>query len=540
MAILIGKTDIGKIMRVFDDFKICLAATLLWGLVLSPVSSAVAQSEQTSAPSIESRHISLRPYRIRIEIAYAPNSRLNPEYRSQLQEKLQQVIERSVGEKWILSQAEQSEAKAETAVGIYENDWLPLASSEGLVRLETEDIMKRYPQQSFEKLFLLVIEPNGIGYQVSAREFDSLSQRLSPLEKQKTYEKSFLADTIFDSIRDLFSSIITIENVNGELVTVSEQGSQYLTPDPSVSTLEKDFYFHPFLRYLNRDREVKNIQFIPWTYLILEDINRKYATCSISSGLRGILSGSRRRVETLALHVKPRYPQTNLSLIPRRTSTQSYAGMRVQTSLLAPQEVRQRQIEAKKQKEKDKTAQPNTKSYILDESLTNRSGTVTLHTDPQHPLIWLYVRSGKALVANVPYIPGIAPEVTIQIPDDRIRLNVEGELAVLNGELIEAVASLSMEMSRIRKWAKNKEWKKVDEGVRKLESGISPQQIYQDKLSVIRVSAIKAAQQQNNRAAQSRIASLCRDTADRIDRFLDPTGIIDFKIEIQDLKQLLQ
>ncbi|MCA9017087.1 MAG: hypothetical protein KDA77_17275, partial [Planctomycetaceae bacterium] len=349
---------------------------------------------------------------------------------------------------------------------------------------------------------------------------------------------TFLGETLFNSIRELFSSIITIENVNGDQVTVSEQGSQYLPPDPSVSTLEKGFYFLPFFRYLNRNREVKNIQFVPWTYLILEDFNRKHATCSIASGLRGILSGSRRRVETLALHVKPEYPQTNLSLIPRGTSTQTYAGMKVQTSALDPQAVRQLQIDAKQQQEQNKTPQPESQDYILAEYLTNRSGTVTLPVDLQHPLIWLYIRSGKALVANVPYIPGIDPEISIQIPDDRIRLNVEGELAVLNGELIEAVASLSMEMSRIRTWAKNNEWQKVDEGIRKLESGISPKQIFQDKLTVIRVTATEAAQQQNNRAAQSRIANLCRDTADRIDRFLDPSGIIDLKTEIQDLKQL--
>ncbi|QDT43188.1 hypothetical protein Pan241w_32870 [Gimesia alba] len=524
-------------MRVFDGYKFCLIASLIWGLVLFSESVAIAQSEQTPTSAIESRHISLRPYRIRIEIAYAPDTRLNSKSRRQLEQQLQQIIERSVGEKWTLSEAEQQQSDA-AAVGIYENDWLPLASSEGLTRLQSEDILKRYPQQAFEKLFLMAIEPQGIGYLVTGREFDVLSQRLCPLEKQETFEKAFLADTIFNSIRDLFSSIITIENVNEELVTVSEQGSQYLAPDPTVSTLETGFYFQPFLRYLNRDREVKNIQFIPWTYLILEDINRKYATCSLASGLRGILSGSRRRVETFALHVRPKYSQTKLSLIPRGTSTQTYAGMRVQISLLNPQEVRQRQIEAKKQKEKKKAAKPIVQDYILSEYLTNRSGTVTLPTDPQHPLIWLYVRSGTALVANVPYIPGIAPEVTIQVPDDRIRLSVEGELAVLNGELIEAVASLSMEMSRIRNWAKNNEWKKVDEGIRKLEGGISPKQIYQDKLSVIRVSAIEAAQKQNNRAAQSRIASLCRDTEDRIDRFLDPSGIIDLKTEIQDLKQL--
>ncbi|HBL48398.1 MAG TPA: hypothetical protein DDZ90_33955, partial [Planctomycetaceae bacterium] len=69
-------------------------------------------------------------------------------------------------------------------------------------------------------------------------------------------------------------------------------------------------------------------------------------------------------------------------------------------------------------------------------------------------------------------------------------------------------------------------------------SELSPRKIFQDKLNVIRVSAVEAAQAQNNKTAQARIASLCRETENRIDRFLSPTGIIDFKTEIQDLKQL--
>ncbi len=498
----------------------------------------VAQTETAPAQSIDSRHISLKPYRIRIDISYAPDTRLNPAKRKRIQLQLQQIIERSVGEKWLLSADQAKSTSPANAPGIYENDWLSLSSSKGLQRLQPDDILKQYPQQPFDKLFLISIEPEGIGYLVSGREFDYPSHQFSPLFSNRTFEKSFLSETIFQSLRDLFSAVVTIESVNGDQVTVSEQASQYLTPDPTVGTLEKNDYFIPFFRYLNRDREVKNIQSIPWTFLILEDRNRKHATCSISSGLRGVLSASRRRVETLAIHVKPRYSQTNLTLIPRGTSTQTSAGMKVQLSPLSPQEVRQLQIEAKKQKEKTKTAQPKPVDYLTGEYLTNRSGSITLAPDPQHPLIWLYVRSGKALIANVPYIPGIDREITIQIPDDRVRLNVEGELAVLNGELIESVAALSMKISRIRHWAKNNEWPKVDVGIRELESGISAKQIFQDKLNVIRVTAVEAAQTQKNRAAQSRVTSLCRETSDRIDRFLDPEGIIDLKAEIQDLKQL--
>ncbi|WP_417383240.1 hypothetical protein [Gimesia sp.] len=509
---------------------------LILGMLSAPATGPLYAQAAPAETSIASNlHISLRPYRTRIEIACDPQTRLDEFERQSLQQQLYQIIERSVGEKWLLK--EPGTPQADTNTGIFENRWLPLCTSTGLSRLQPEQILERYPQQPFEKLFLITIEPAGIGYRISGREFDYYSQRLSPLSEKTTYEKMFLAETTFNLLRDLFSSVVSIETVEGEQVTVSEQASQYLTPDPGVATVQTNSYFLPFFRYLNRDREVKNIQMIPWTYLEIEEVDRKHATCSVTSALRGILGGSRRRVETLALQVQPRYPETELSLIPRGTSTQTYAGMKVQLSPLNPQEVRQLQIAAKKESEETKKPlkEPD---YVTSEFLTNRSGTIEINVDPQQPLIWLYIRSGKALVANVPYLPGIDSQISIQIPDDRIRLGVEGELAVLNGELIEAVADLSMKMSRIRRWAKSEDWDKVNTGIRELESELSPRKIFQDKLNVIRVSAVKAAQAQNNRTAQARIASLCRETGDRIERFLNPTSIIDLKTEIQDLKQL--
>ncbi|MFK7778969.1 MAG: hypothetical protein QM501_12755 [Gimesia sp.] len=526
-------------MLTFNLSKTCHLMILIWGLLLFPKSVSVAQTPaDSSAISTESQHISLKPYRIRIDIAYASDSRLSQANRNQIQRQLQQIIDRSVGEKWTLSKQTSKQINAKNSLGIHENDWLPYASGKGLLRLQSEDILKRYPNLPFDKLFLISIEPDGIGYLISGREYDSYSRQLSPLSSRTTFEKSFLSEILFQSLRDLFSSVVSIELVQDDQVIVSEQASQFLTPDPSMGALQENDYFTPFFRYLNRDREVKNIQFVPWTYLILENNNRKYATCLISSGLRGVLSGSRRRVEMFAIRVKPIYPQTKLSLTPRGTSYQTSAGIKVQSSNLNPQEVRQLQNEVKKLKALKKTIPPELQNYISGEYLTNRSGTIALKADPNHPLIWLYVRSGKALVANVPYIPGIERQVHIQIPDDRIRLSVEGELAVLNGELIEAVASLSMKLAHIRSWAKNNNWKEVDAGISELESGLSTKQIFQDKLNVIQVTATKKAQKQNNRSAQARIASLCRVTSDRIDQFLDPTGIIDLKMEINDRKQM--
>ena len=187
----------------------------------------------------DTRHISLRPYRIRIELAFASDCRLTDFDRRQIFTRLPQIIERSAGEKWELTTLKPGDNTA----GIFENAWLTLPTSAGLNRLSAAQVLQQYPTQAFDKLFLLTVESAGIGYQIAGREFDIDSQQLGPLVEQTTYARPFLAETSFQILRDLFSAVVTIEAVEGDQAIVSEQGSQYLTPDPAIGTLRKRDFF---------------------------------------------------------------------------------------------------------------------------------------------------------------------------------------------------------------------------------------------------------------------------------------------------------
>ena len=66
---------------------------------------------------------------------------------------------------------------------------------------------------------------------------------------------------------------------------------------------------------------------------------------------------------------------------------------------------------------------------------------VTLQVKEGLPTVWLYVYSGKALLARVPYAPGLRPVETVELPDDSIRLRVEGELDLATSTTKDAPSS---------------------------------------------------------------------------------------------------
>ena len=73
--------------------------------------------------------------------------------------------------------------------------------------------------------------------------------------------------------------------------------------------------------------------------------------------------------------------------------------------------------------------------------VSDRNGDVVIEARKGHPTFWIRVYSGASLLARVPYAPGLIPFDTIELPDDSIRLAVEGEIQLLADELIDAIAA---------------------------------------------------------------------------------------------------
>jgi hypothetical protein len=168
---------------------------------------------------------------------------------------------------------------------------------------------------------------------------------------------------------------------------------------------------------------------------------------------------------------------------------------------------------------------------------TNRGGSALISAAPELPVVWLYVHSGSNLLARVPFVPGLEPEQTLELPDDTLRLSVEGEIAVLRARLIDTVAKRAVTMARAKQFANAGDWKNAPAQLAELEK-LPTAKEYQAQLTAIRVSAVERAQQLRDRAAESRINKLCTETSQTITQYLDPDKIRQLKEELNELRKL--
>jgi hypothetical protein len=167
--------------------------------------------------------------------------------------------------------------------------------------------------------------------------------------------------------------------------------------------------------------------------------------------------------------------------------------------------------------------------------VTDRRGTVLLQRRSEGGLVWMYVLSGNSLLARVPYVPGAEPQQTLAVPDDSIRLRVEGELELLQGDLIDLVAKRAQHILRARKLADLDEWERVDEQLVLLRQLPNVGQ-FRQRLSTIRVPAIEAARANKNRLAASRITKLCTRMSELIGRYVDDDKIRSAEEQIEELR----
>jgi hypothetical protein len=171
--------------------------------------------------------------------------------------------------------------------------------------------------------------------------------------------------------------------------------------------------------------------------------------------------------------------------------------------------------------------------------LSDRRGLIVVPSDPDNPLRHALVHSGGAVLASVPLIPGLEHRMALELPDDRARLNVEGELAMMEDDLIDAVASRSVIMTRARGAARAERWDDVDVFLEEL-NGLPDFAQFDRRLNAVRLPAEQTARQLGDRVAQSRIVRLCREFREIAEVRLSGDVIRDFETEMNQLRTVQQ
>ena len=551
-AVALGVRSIARHCPPFFTLHSALC-TLNWLLLIAVlVTPAVAQDNST-APAVvpvakanlvekpaeaapPPTPMELQPYRVRISVAFDEHPSLTARVRHEVLAELATWIDRTFGEMWIAT--------------VEENRWLTPENEDGLSRLTWGSLEAQLADKELDKAFVVCVSGHGSVLRVCGREWDRMTQQLSVRQERIVGDRRALTNELGDVIRNLFRPLILIESAEGGVGRVRVRAGEFPSGDPSVEQLAKGNYFQPLLRYFNKDREVTQVQMIPWSYLLMESSDRARGECSIHTGLRLPLGKNTKRVESWAIGVRPAFSETRIRLTPHNNPTKPLIGYQVNVyerqmvpAPQAPPEVA-KAAEAKKSDEAEseeaapKPAGPQfvTQFNKVLELVTDRRGQVTVPLNPEKPLIWLYVSSGGNLLGRFPFIPGVAPTTTAELPDDSLRLQIESQLELLRAELIDSVARRALMIARAKGAAKAGDWARFNETLAELERQPKANH-FQTLLDAVKAAMLKKAQAKKDKGLEKKIDKLCGDSAQLISRHLSDERIKEQRDELAELKK---
>lgn len=468
-------------------FSPCVLIPLL--VVLATTISLPMQLLAADEPAV-----SLKPYRVRISLAVEQTSALPAGTVAALRTEIRDLGMRYLGDGW------QIEIDDGQAVSTDPQGWLDRASPVEL----------RQSAKNLDRLYRLAARAEGSGFQVSGLEWDSTLEALSRAPPRFVSDRRDLASVAWQVVQSLYRPLaeLQISRKKGEPPRLEAKAAALGWPDPAFAPLKVAEQWEPFYRHLTADRQVQKIQAIPWTFLQVKTSGQTTAELEVVSGLRAPLSARKRRIETWALGVRAPSDSTRLTIRTRGKVPRPLAGVEIRIA-----------------------TDPKAAPAVL---VTNRLGEVRVPRSANPKPVWLQVFSGQELLAKVPYVPGIRSEEVLDVPDDAVRLEVEGRIAVLQAELIDVVARRTSLIATARARAKAGDLEQVKSLLTQLGEMKAPAS-FGAELETIRLTGTQRAKREKNRAAEFRIQTLCDNTQELIGVYLNPEKIKELDEEMIEL-----
>mgnify|MGYP007063364758 CR=1 FL=1 len=464
----------------------------------------------------------LRPYRVLLSLAMVSDPLVSEKAIQQLRRDVALVLERTIGETW------QCEIQA--------NDWLLPATVVGLDRVTATGMLDRYQQSHWDRVMLVTVSRTGTRFEVAGRTLNLPTRALVLSRRRQEHDRRGLASTVARLARDMFRATVHVDLGGAKGADVTVRAGEFPVADPDSEQLRVGDQLEPFLRYRDRKtNKVVRVQLFPWTYLTVAERTRASARCELATALRNPLRGGGRRVDLMAVGIAPVLETTRITLLPRRNRNRPLIGHRVVV------------LSRRLTKKAASTAAPDAGALEADDEkkkraallpprrlLSDRRGRVEIGVDEKMPLIWMYVMSGKSVMARVPFVPGRVPEIELLLPDDATRLGVEGQVARLRGELIDTVAQRAVQMALVNKMidAETPDRSKIVGQMKKID-GLPTLKSFQDELESIEFPAIQSAMKIGNKVSASRIRRICNDTRALFSRHLDELKLNDLRDRVK-------
>lgn len=440
-------------------------------------------------------------YRTIIEVAFDQS----PEFTAAVRERVRQDIAESVSRTW----------GTMWRTEVVDSHWLS-ATAEGLKLLQPEVLVEKYPFTETDKVFFFSVKPSGAQYEVAGVEWDSSSRELTEIEIALTHQKQLIGDVVRGLLIKLFRPVLELKRKEFSKIEFRLMGGEYPAPDPEAAQVVIKDIVRPFLRFRNRkDKTVKKIQMLPLNYVVINRVERGrvIGTHINPSGSYSPFGGKARSVDQLGLRQRPRVESSSVQLVMRGRLDRPLVCHRVE--VIPKLTVRD--------------------SNLADSThmLSDRQGRVTITRDPNFTNFWLYVRSGEFILAKIPYVPGITASDTVELPDDAVRLRVEGEISMLRGKLLDSVARRATFMAEATGAAKAGKWEDAQAALAKMDAmpGLDD---FKSELNTIEVPSVEKTTILRQPYATAKIKKKCSQVAQILNRFFDKKKDAEFREKLRD------
>ncbi|MGZ0165292.1 MAG: hypothetical protein ACKVII_15315 [Planctomycetales bacterium] len=385
------------------------------------------------------------------------------------------------------------------------------------------------PPVTVDKIFPVSVEVEGGSYIISAREWDRESELLTTVRTRTTIDRRTISLQILRLLGEVFRPITLIDEATPQTARIKYKAGEFPPGDPAFALAKQDAMYVPFFRYLDRNKVMQKLQFLPWSYITATNVERIRANCELATGVKTPLgSFKRRRMELRALALKPHTDQTTLTLVPKRNRTRPLVGYLVAVY----DEIPPPPPEPGEEPKKDTPEREKPDIYRSD-----RFGNVTIPVDPNKALQWVFIRSGSSLLAKFPLVAGAERQMTVECPDDTIRLDVEGQIVLLQSRLVDTIAKQAMVKAMITNRVKKGQWKKVDESLKELDE-LATIESFETLVSEIQYPALKKAEERGDRSSKGRIKKLGAAVLKIARIHLDQEKVDEFREDIIEQRRI--
>jgi len=406
------------------------------------------------------------PYKVQIWLATETAGELDQHVRQSLTLALSQRIEAIIGAPWA---AEIIDPPADLRSSMLIDP--ALVTPEVLDTVAPESLKN-------DKIILLTVHVNPREFSVEARELDCRTRLFGASVRRIVRQPDLLEIVCFDAVSDSFRAVTRLEEGAPKTAIVRVRAGGLVLAQSSPCYVGVDDVLLPIQR--NNDRAGLPILIVPieWTFLQVQtpdETNPYLMTCRVWSGKPNPVSGRlTARKERYALKVKPTAETTTLRVMSRavKKDDEPYPMPGLEVYAKAPEpdpppesenqppaatpvaseaataagdqgETKAPATESEAKEQPAAAAKPDTPKVMGEpaELLGRTDWRGTSEIGQSETLLRIvYLKNGGQLLARLPMVPGLEPMLIASVPDDAPRLQAEGFIKGMQGQLVDLEA----------------------------------------------------------------------------------------------------